>query len=150
MATSTAPPVSGTHHVTFVVQDLDAGIAWFESVLGARHRPKFDHHDSDGLLFGVILELPGFPGMIEIRIATDDYPLHPGYDPVTFEVAGEAQLEDWLKHLDAVGANHSPIKRRRTGQSIEFTTPDGVLLRLFTAPVGGFDEVPFQEEHVDH
>lgn len=150
MARSAAPHVSGIHHVTFVVPNLGAGIVWFESVLGAERRPKFDHHDAHGLLFGVILELTGFPGMIELRIATDDYPLHPGYDPVTFEVADEAELDAWLKHLDGLGANHSPIKRRRTGQSIEFTTPDGALLRLFTAPVGGFDEVLFQEEHVDH
>jgi glyoxylase I family protein len=145
-----APAVSGIHHVTFVVRDLDAGIAWFETVLGAKHRPKFDHHDDAGVLFGVILELAGFPGMIEIRIATKDYPLPVGYDPITFEVADEEELERWLEHLAAVGATHSLIKRRRTGRSIEFSTPDGVLLRLFTAPVGGFDEVPFQEQHVDH
>jgi catechol 2,3-dioxygenase-like lactoylglutathione lyase family enzyme len=145
------PAVSGIHHVTFVVRDLDAGIAWFGSVLGARHRPRFDHHDAEGVLFGVVLELDGFAGMIEIRLATDDYPLPgAGYDPVTFEVADDAELARWLEHLDAVGEVHSSIKRRRTGQSIEFVTPDGTLLRLFTAPAGGFDEVPFQEQHVDH
>jgi catechol 2,3-dioxygenase-like lactoylglutathione lyase family enzyme len=146
-----APAVSGIHHATFVVRDLDAGIAWFGSVLGAQHRPRFDHHDADGVLYGVVLELPGFPGMIEIRIATDDYPLPvAGYDPVTFEVTDDAELQLWLEHLETVGALHTPIKRRRTGQSIELFTPDGALLRLFTAPVGGFDEVPFQEQHVDH
>ncbi len=145
-----APTISGVHHVTFVVRDLDAGIAWFESVLGAEHRPRFDHHDANGIFFGVILQLAGFPGMIELRIATDDYPLPIAYDPVTFEVADDRALDAWLSHLDAAGVSHSPIKRRRTGQSIEFSTPDGVLLRLFTAPVGGFDDVPFQERHVDH
>jgi hypothetical protein len=88
--------------------------------------------------------------MIEIRIATDDYPLPvAGYDPVTFEVTDDAELQLWLEHLETVSALHTPIKRRRTGQSIELFTPDGALLRLFTAPVGGFDEVPFQEQHVD-
>ncbi len=144
------PTVSGIHHVTFVVNDLDAGISWFQSVLGAEHRPRFDHHDADGVLFGVILELRGFAGMIELRIATEQYPLTVGYDPVTFLVTDDAELERWLEHLDAVGAQHSPIKRRRTGKSIEIFTPDGVLLRVFTAPVGGFDEVAFQELHVDH
>jgi catechol 2,3-dioxygenase-like lactoylglutathione lyase family enzyme len=144
-----APSISGVHHVTFVVHDLAIGIAWFEAVLGAEHRPRFDHHDASGVLFGVILELPGFPGMIELRIATDDYLLTAGYDPVTFEVADDA-LEAWLAHLDAVGVRHSPIKRRRTGRSIEFSTPDGVLLRLFTAPIGGFEAVAFQEHQIDH
>ncbi len=98
----------------------------------------------------MVLELDGFPGMIELRMATEDYPLPRGYDPVTFQVAGETELEVWREHLDAVGAAHSPVKRRRTGQSIEFPTPDGVVLRLFTAPAGGFDAVPFQEQYVDH
>lgn len=147
----TAPAVSGVHHVTFVVSDLASSIDWFESVLGARHHPRFDHHDATGGLFGVVLGLAGFPGMLEIRLATDDYPLPvEGYDPVTFQVADDEELSRWLDHLDAVGAPHSPIKQRRTGRSIEFSTPEGAVLRLFTAPAGGFDEVSFQEQHVDH
>jgi glyoxylase I family protein len=151
MTDHAAPPtIDGIHHVTFVVRDLDASIAWFQSVLGTEHQPRFDHHDEAGVLFGVVLALHGFPGMIEIRVAMDDYPLPVGYDPVTFQVATDAELDAWLVHLGRLGVSHSPIKRRRTGRSIEFTTPDGVLLRLFTAPSGGFDEVPFQEQHVDH
>lgn len=142
--------VSGVHHVSFVVRDLDAGIEWFARVLGARHIDRFDHHDESGTLFGVILELDGFPGMVELRIATERYPLRAGYDPVTFEVPDDAALESWLLHLDAVGADHSPLKRRRTGKSIEITSPDGVIVRLFTAPAGGFASVPFQEQTVDH
>lgn len=144
------PRVTGVHHVTFVVSDLDVGIEWFERVLGARHVARFDHHREDGVRYGVILSLDGFPGMVELRIATPDYVLTPGYDPVTFEVADEDALDGWLTHLEANGVEHSPIKQRRTGRSIEFFTPDGVLLRLFTAPTGGFDAVPFQEQHVDH
>lgn len=144
------PAISGVHHVTFVVSDLQAGLAWFERTLGARHRARFDHHDASGALFGVIVELEGFPGMVELRVAAEDYPVPDGYDPVTFEVADDAALDAWLAHLDAVGADHSPIKQRRTGRSLEVLTPDGVLIRLFTAPVGGFDEVPFQEQNVDH
>jgi catechol 2,3-dioxygenase-like lactoylglutathione lyase family enzyme len=144
------PTISGLHHATFVVSDLDAGIEWFSQILGARHIPRFDHHDEAGARFGVIVELDGFPGMLEIRVATDSYPVPVGYDPLTFEVADDAALDAWLAHLDSVGARHSPVKQRRTGRSIEITSPDGVLIRLFTAPVGGVDEVPFQEQNVDH
>jgi glyoxylase I family protein len=142
--------VSGVHHVTFVVRELDAGIEWFERVLGAQHIDRFDHHDELGVRFGVILQLEGFPGMVELRTATELYPLREGYDPVTFEVADDAALESWLRHLDAAGAEHSPIKRRRTGKSIEITSPDGVIVRLFTAPDGGFTSVSFREQGVDH
>ena len=80
-------------------------------MLGAQHIDRFDHHDELGVRFGVILQLEGFPGMVELRIATEQYPLREGYDPVTFEVPGHAALESWLRHLDAAGAEHSPIKR---------------------------------------
>ncbi|WP_410625576.1 VOC family protein [Amycolatopsis sp. cmx-8-4] len=144
------PAISGVHHVTFVVGDLDAGTTWFARILGARHVPRFDHHDASGARFGVILELPGFPGMIELRIAEDSYPARPGYDPVTFEVPDDAALEAWAEHLRTAGAASTPIKRRRTGRSIEVEGPDGIVVRLFTAPAGGFGAVPFQERDVDH
>ncbi|MGH2866356.1 MAG: VOC family protein [Solirubrobacteraceae bacterium] len=143
------PAISGIHHVTFVVGDLDAGITWFTQILGARHVPRFDHRDAAGALFGVILELRGFPGMIELRIADAGYPARPGYDPVTFEVPDDAALEVWAEHLRAAGAACTPIKRRRTGRSIEVEGPDRIVLRLFTAPVGGFGAVAFQEREVD-
>ncbi len=144
------PAISGVHHVTFVVGDLGAGIAWFTGVLGARHVPRFDHHHASGALFGVILELPGFPGMIELRIAEAGYPARPGYDPVTFAVPDDAALDAWAEHLRTAGAACTPIKRRRTGRSIEVAGPDGIVVRLFTAPADGFGAVPFQEHDVDH
>lgn len=143
------PAISGLHHVTFTVSDLDAGVEWFSRVLGAEHQERFDHHDENGKLCGVIVALDGFPGMVELRVATPEYALMPGYDPVTFEVADNEALDDWLAHLDDNGVTHSPTKRRRTGRSIEFFTPDGTLLRLFTAPAGGFGLVEFQESVVD-
>lgn len=142
--------ISGIHHVTFVVSDLDEGIAWFGRIFGARHIDRFDHHDPSGIRFGVVVEIDGFPGTIELRVATADYPLRSGFDPITFQVPNDESLDDWLEHLSAEGVSHSPIKQRRTGRSIEITSPDGILIRLFTAPVGGFDNVAFQEDRVDH
>jgi catechol 2,3-dioxygenase-like lactoylglutathione lyase family enzyme len=142
--------ISGIHHVTFVVSDLDAGIEWFGRMLGARHIARFDHHDATGRRFGVVVEIDGFPGTIELRIATESYPLRAGFDPVTFQVPSDESLDEWLEHLSAEGAVHTPIKQRRTGRSIEVTSPDGILIRLFTAPVGGFERVVFQEDRVDH
>ena len=144
------PSVSGLHHLTFAVTELDSAIGWFDEVLGTRHVPRFDHHDQTGSRFGVILELPGFPGMIELRLRTPEYAGPEGYDPVTFEVADDEALDAWFRHVERLGVVHSPVKQRRTGRSLEITTPDRTLIRFFTAPVGGFTEVPFQEQHVDH
>jgi catechol 2,3-dioxygenase-like lactoylglutathione lyase family enzyme len=142
--------ISGIRHVTFVVSDLDDGIEWFGRMFGARHIDRFDHHDQSGKRFGVVVELDGFPGTIELRVATENYPLRTGFDPITFQVPNDESLDDWLEHLSAEGASPSPIKQRRTGRSIEVTSSDGILIRLFTAPVGGFDNVAFQEDRADH
>jgi catechol 2,3-dioxygenase-like lactoylglutathione lyase family enzyme len=147
---SMSPAITGIHHVTFVVTDLETGKAWFGRVFDAEHVARFDHHDTDGTLFGIIIDVPGFPGMVELRLATPGYPRPTvGYDPITFEVADDAAIDDWVSRLDELGVAHSPKKQRRTGSSLEFSTPDGTLLRLFTAPEGGFDKVQFQEDQVD-
>ncbi|ONI79080.1 hypothetical protein BWI15_00455 [Kribbella sp. ALI-6-A] len=35
------------------------------------------------------------------------------------------------------------------GDSVELVTPDGLALRLYTDPVGGFDAVDFAPERAD-
>ncbi len=57
--TVTTPGFTGVHHVTIPVSDLQADITWFENCLAAERLPRFDHHDQDGAVFAVILELPG-------------------------------------------------------------------------------------------
>lgn len=130
--------LSGVHHVTFPVSDLEAGMAWYETVLGARRDHRLDHHDAGGALFAVVLWVQGLEMPVQLRHGPA---LSAGaaFGPVTFGVADEDALHRWMAHLDTCSVPHSPVTTARTGSSVQFADPDGTPLRLVTDPVGGFD-----------
>lgn len=129
------PTITGLHHVALLVPDLDAATAWYERVVGARRLSAVDHRDATGV-FAVILEIPGMPGVLQLR--RSDAELPEGYDPLTLEVAGDVALQDWIADLDAAGVAHSGVLVKRTGSAVEVPAPGGTILRFYTAPVGGF------------
>jgi catechol-2,3-dioxygenase len=119
---------------------------WDALVVGARRRPRFDHHDEGGMLFAVVVELPGLNTMVELRHAPETARAVAGYNPITFGVAGRDALDEWVAHLDACTIAHSGVRRSRIGESVDFASPDGLALRLYTDPVSGLDDVEFNEE----
>lgn len=68
---------------------------------------------------------------------------------MTFCVADRAALEAWLAHLDAASVEHSPVINGYIGQLIGLRTPDGLAVRLYTDPVGGFDGVEMRQDQAD-
>ncbi|QXE33258.1 VOC family protein [Streptomyces sp. GMY02] len=136
----TSPPVlSGLHHVTLPVSDLDTSTAWYASVLGAERIPALDHHDPHGARYSVVVALPGLGVPVQLRLAPEAAGTATAYDPVTLAVADRAALENWVEHLDACDVPHGPVAEARIGHALSFHDPDGTLLRLYTEPVGGFD-----------
>ncbi|MFD5828083.1 VOC family protein [Lentzea sp. NPDC060358] len=143
------PILSGIHHLKLPVTDLEESIAWFADALGARHVERFDHHDESGALFAVIVLLPGVDVPVELRLAPAAAEAVAGYDPVTFGVSDRAALDSWVEHLDARGVPHSPVIAGFIGDLVELSTPDGLALRFYTDPVGGFDAVELDRERAD-
>ncbi len=139
------PEVAGLHHIQFPVSDLDASIAWFGRVLGARHHPAFDHHDAYKVRYAVILEVPGLPFPVQLRLSHALAEAIVGYEPVTFGAAGRAHLDEWAEHLDACGVEHSGVRRARIGETIDFTSPDGARLRFYTLPPHSYQNADFTE-----
>lgn len=144
-----APAFSGIHHLKFPVGDLPAGIAWFESALGATRLGHLDHLDRDGRLFAVILQLPGLDVLTELRLAPEAAAGAAGYDPVTFGAADRAALDAWGAHFDALGVPHSPVISGFAGELIELQTPDGIAIRIYTDPAGPLAEVRMHPEQAD-
>jgi catechol 2,3-dioxygenase-like lactoylglutathione lyase family enzyme len=145
-----APALTGVHHLKVPVSDLDASLAWFETALGARRVPAQDHRDREGRRYAVIVMLPGMPTTpVELRLAPAAARATAGYDPVTFGVADHAGLEAWAAHLDAVGVEHSPVIDGYIGQLLALRTPDGLAVRFYTDPVGGFDGVEMRPDRAD-
>jgi catechol 2,3-dioxygenase-like lactoylglutathione lyase family enzyme len=139
------PEVAGLHHIQFPVSDLDASIAWFGRVLGARHHHAFDHHDADKVRYAVILEVPGLPFPLQLRLSHALAEAIAGYEPVTFGAADRAHLDEWAEHLDACGVEHSGVRRARIGETIDFASPDGARLRFYTLPPASYQNAEFTE-----
>jgi catechol 2,3-dioxygenase-like lactoylglutathione lyase family enzyme len=144
MLTST-PNVAGLHHIQLPVSDLDASTTWFERVLGARYQPQFDHFDDKGMRFAVMLEVPGLEFPLQLRLSGHLAEAIVGYEPVTFGAVDRAHLDAWADHLDACGIEHSGIQSARIGQTIDFSSPDGARLRLYTLPVDGYENASFPQ-----
>ncbi|WP_448006696.1 VOC family protein [Agromyces bauzanensis] len=139
----TATEISGLHHVATLVPEVEASAAWYARVLDARRISRLDHHDEAGALTAVILEVPGVPGVLQLR--QSDVRLPAGYDPLTLQVADVAALEAWAERLDTLGVPHTGVLVKRTGHGLELPTPEGTVLRFYTAPQGGFGKVEFRE-----
>lgn len=144
-----APTFTGIHHLKVPVSDLTAATTWFERVLLAERIRKFDHVDREGRLFAVILMLPGVEVPVELRRAPAAAEALAGYDPITLSVADESALDDWVVHLDKAGVAHSPKITGFIGQLLEFRTPDGLAIRLYTQPSGGFEAAELDNEQAD-
>ncbi|WP_326944698.1 VOC family protein [Amycolatopsis sp. NBC_01307] len=127
-----SPTLTGVHHLKFPAADLATTLAWFRTALGAERLPGFDHRDHDGVLFGVIVRLPGLDVPVELRQWPEAAEATAGYDPVTFAVADRAALEDWVRHFDAAGVAHSPVLAGFAGHLVDLRTPDGLAIRLYT------------------
>lgn len=141
----TARAVCGIHHLTFPVSDLEASLSWYMTVLGAVRLPRLDHHDTEGELQAIIAEVPGLGAPIQLRLTPALAASTVGYNPVTFAVADRADLDWWAAHLDGCGVAHSAIAPSRIGESMELRSPDGLVLRFYTRPVGPLESVTFTE-----
>jgi len=140
------PSIVGVHHVKFPVTDLDASLQWYETVLKAKREPRFDHPGKDGKRVAVITFWPGLDVPCELRLAPKAAKAVDGYDPVTFGVADEQALQEWVEHFDAVGAQHSGIIEGFAGKLVEVTSPDGLAIRLYTVPAGGYANAEFHPD----
>ena len=140
---------AGLHHVKFPVTDLDSSLQWYETELKAKREPRFDHLDADGKRFAVITLWPGVEEPCELRLAPKAATAVAGYDHVALGVADEQALFDWIGHFDTVGAEHTDIINSFVGKMVEVTSPDGLAIRLYVAPAGGFANAEFRPDQAD-
>ena len=144
-----SPAFTGIHHLKFPVSDLSASADWYGLALSAEHVAKFDHRDENGRLFAVIVRFPGAGILAELRLAPDAAQAVAGYDPVTFGVADEKALDAWIEHFDRHHIEHTGKVSGFIGQVVGVTTPDGLDIRIYTDPVGGFQQAQMDPAQAD-
>ena len=128
----TLPTIAGIHHLKFNVSNLERSLDFYETVLGAKRLPEFDHRRANGEIFAYILHVENLGTYIELRASPERAAREAGLDPVTFSVRTHRELLDWRDHLETAGVHHSPVFTGVLGWLLAAEDPDGRHLRFYT------------------
>ena len=140
--TTAAPAVTGFHHFSPTVSDVEASAQWYERVFGMSRVPvKFPHYGAEDGGFAVILADPRSGVMIGLHHheANPGQPFHEsqtGLDHISFGVADRPSLDAWADWLDDLGIEHSGVIDTNTPMPysvVVFRDPDNIQLELFCA-----------------
>ncbi|MGE2720295.1 VOC family protein [Mycolicibacterium celeriflavum] len=137
-----APAITGIHHISITVTDLEASMAWYERLFGADRLPmKFPHYEREDTGYGELLIEPrsGFVLGLHTNTGNDGTQFdeaRTGLDHVGLNVASRAELDAWTRRLDELGIEHSGVRSADEPfpfATVVFRDPDNIQLELFTA-----------------
>ena len=124
--------LTGFHHLSLTVRDLDASTAWYETLFdldtvidepgGERRARVYRLRGTD-----VMLGLTEHAGNDGSRFRPD----RTGLDHAAFSVATRADVDAWAARLDAAGVPHSGAIDIPIGAILNFADPDGIQLSIF-------------------
>jgi catechol 2,3-dioxygenase-like lactoylglutathione lyase family enzyme len=139
--TDNRPTITGIHHFSPTVSNLEASVEWYQKVFGFDRIPvTFPHYEREESGYAVLLVDPstGFAIGLHEHAANDGEQFdesRTGLDHIGFNVTDRAQLEQWADHLTAVGVEHSGIRDVQEPiafHTLVFRDPDNIQLELFT------------------
>jgi glyoxylase I family protein len=124
--------LTGFHHLSLTVRDLDASTAWYEAMFDldtVMDEPGDDRRARVYRLRGTDVML----GLVE-HAGNDGSGFRPdrtGLDHAAFSVATRADVDDWVARLDAAAIPHSGAIDIPVGAILNFADPDGIQLSIF-------------------
>jgi catechol 2,3-dioxygenase-like lactoylglutathione lyase family enzyme len=123
----------GVHHVRLPVSDVAASREWYRTALGLE--PLMVEEDEDAII-GIVLRSPSG---ITVGLHEDAARAHAlrGFAPVAFSVP---DVEEWARHLDALGIDRSPVQNCYLGKAVVVGDPDGIVIELHTVEQPSADE----------
>jgi catechol 2,3-dioxygenase-like lactoylglutathione lyase family enzyme len=139
MSDSTGPTITGVHHFSPTVTDVEASAAWYEQVFSMMRLPiTFPHHDCEDTGYAVLLIDPASGLTIglhhnEANGGETFDEARTGLDHIGFGVGSRADLDAWVTRLEGLGIEHSGI--RDITEPVPFSTlvfrdPDNIQLEL--------------------
>ncbi len=140
MSQDAPPGITGIHHFSVTVTDIEASLAWYQRLLGADRVPlKFPHYGCEDTGYGELLIEPRSGVIIGLHANTGNDgkafdESRTGLDHVALNVATRADLDAWTAWLDELGIQHSGV---RSGEepfpfaTVVFRDPDNIQLELF-------------------
>jgi catechol 2,3-dioxygenase-like lactoylglutathione lyase family enzyme len=140
--TDSRPAITGVHHFSPTVRDVEASAEWYQKVFGLERVPvTFPHHEREDTGFAVLLVDPQSGLTVGLHKNAGNQgesfdECRTGLDHIGFNVADRAEMDRWAAHLTELGVEHSGI--RDITEPVRFSTlvfrdPDNIQLELFTA-----------------
>lgn len=129
------PEISGFHHLSLTVTDLEASAAWYSDLFGLQQIMDESHEGGRALVF-MQPAAQMFIGLHEHH-TNDKRSFHEtrtGLDHVSFAVGSRDDLIEWEKALRDKGIVVSPIADRPWGSVVVFRDPDNIQLELCSPP----------------
>ncbi len=143
MSDASEPTMTGIHHFSPTVSDVEASAAWYEQVFSMIRVPiTFPHYDCEDTGYTVMLiepvsglgiglhhnEANGGEAFDEART---------GLDHIGLKVPTRESLDAWVTKLDGLGVEHSGI--RDITEPVPFSTlvfrdPDNIQLEFIYSP----------------
>jgi glyoxylase I family protein len=129
----TSPSISGYHHLSLTVTDLDKSSRWWVEVLGFEVFTRFERdgmtkvvmrHPSCGAYFSLTGHGERAPGEVFSEFRT-------GMDHLAFSVGDRTELEAWKARFERFGVEHSEIKASVVGDLIAFRDPDNIAFETY-------------------
>lgn len=129
------PDISGIHHVSVTVTDIDRSVPWYCEVLGLTKLMEEQHPNDPG--YGVILGKPDWSMCVGLHTHPTNESerfseVRTGLDHVGFMVSGRGELDAWKERLAELGVDQSPINDRDGYSVLVFRDPDNIQLEFMS------------------
>ena len=129
------PDVSGIHHVSVTVTDIERSVAWYSELLGLTKLMEESHPDGTG--YAVVLGKPDWSMCVGLHThPTNDRERfsesRTGLDHIGFMVSGRAELDAWESKLTELGVEHSPVNDQGGYAVLVFRDPDNIQLEFMS------------------
>jgi glyoxylase I family protein len=134
------PAISGVHHFSPTVSDVEVSAQWYERVFGMNRVPvAFPHYGDETGGYGVLLLDPrsGVAIGLHHHEVNPGQPFHEsrtGLDHISFGVAERDHLHAWASWLDSIGIANSGVINTDNPlpySVVVFRDPDNIQLELF-------------------
>lgn len=135
--------ITGVHHLSLTVTDLEASIAWYQRVFRTQRLDlQIPHYGREETGFSVLLPEPRSGLIFGLHRNTGNGgeafdEARTGLDHVSFGVADRAELVAWTQWLDELGIEHTGVVDETEPiaySTVVFRDPDNIQLEFIAMP----------------
>lgn len=128
------PGVTGIHHLTLTVTDVEASAQWYDALLGESTRIERSGDGwqrirmawPSGLVIGVTAH--------DATAEGDSFaPARVGLDHIGLACSSEREVRAWAQRLDGLGVERGPVEDVPYGWAVTARDPDGIAIEFFCA-----------------